>query len=137
MDQLLQLTPKYICLSVILLAANDPRSNVVHLKRRHVSFNQSVVCSTNHNPALRTCASLHGLSTPANCVDMSLGAFVPTALRQVHRRHNLFFFFGRYWREKTVGMPAKKNRNNCHLKVDSKQLVGCFPGQGPVSRKTR
>ena len=101
-----------LCLSVILLAVTKPRSDVVHLKRRHVSFSQSVVCSTNHNPAFWTCASMHGLSTPANRVDMSLGAFVPTTLRQVHRRHDLFLFFGRYRREEAVGLPAKKNRNN-------------------------
>jgi len=99
------------------LAVTKPRSGVVHLERRHISFNQSVVCSTNHNPAFRTRASLHGLSTPANRVNMSLGAFVPTTLRQVHRGHDLFLFFGRYWREEAVGLPAKKNRNNCHLKV--------------------
>ena len=103
-----------LCSSVILLAVTKPRSGVVHLdlKRWHVSFNQSVVSSTNHNPAFRTRASLHGLSTPANRVDMSLGAFVPATLRQVHRRHDLYLFLGRYRREEAVGLPAKKNRNN-------------------------
>ena len=106
-----------LCLSVIILAATKPRSGVVHLKRCHVSFNQSVVCSTYHIPAVGARTSLHGLSTPSNRVDMSLGAFVPTASRQVHGRHDLFLFFGRYWREKAVGMSAKINKNDCHLKV--------------------
>ena len=102
----------FFYLSIILLAATKPGSDAVHLKRGCISFSQSVVCSTNHNPACRTRASPHGLTAPTNGVDMSLGAFVPAALRQVHRRHDLLLFFRCYWRKLAVGLPGKITNND-------------------------
>ena len=92
--------------SLTMFTCLAPRT--IHLPSQLVSFLQTVIWTTNHSSAIRTCGSVYGATALTNDIGVSIGTFKPMTGFEVHGCYDLSFFLRCQRRESWVGAPKIK-----------------------------